>query len=49
MDRQYEYFSARDSDYHGFLSHHPGECIDPLAKKRIIENLRRQIADGNGE
>jgi hypothetical protein len=49
MDRQYEYFSARDSDYHGFLSHHPGEYIDPLVKKRIIENLRRQIADGNGE
>ena len=35
MDRQYEYFSARYCDYHGFLSHHPDKCSYPVVEKRI--------------
>ena len=39
MDRQYEYVFAGDSDHHGFLSHDPGRCTDPLVKKRIGKNI----------
>ena len=35
MDRQYEYSLVGYSDYHGFLSHHTGECAHPMAEKRI--------------
>ena len=35
MDRQYEYLFVGDSYYHGFLSDDTGECLDPLAEKRM--------------
>ena len=40
MDCQYEYSFVGPSDHHGFLPHHPIECIDPLAEKRIKTELR---------
>jgi len=45
MDRQYEYDSVGDSNYYGFLSYCPGECVDQVAEKRI-NNDRRQKAEG---
>ena len=35
MDRQYEYVFVGDSNYHGFLSYYPGECIDQVAEEGI--------------
>jgi len=35
MDCQYEYVPVDPSDHYGFLSHHTGECIDPMAEKRV--------------
>jgi hypothetical protein len=37
MDCQHEYVSAGDSDHHGLLFDDPGECIDQVAEKRMIE------------
>ena len=41
MDRQYQYLSVDTSDHYGFLSYHTDQCIDPLFKERI----REEIAD----
>lgn len=30
MDREYQYLFVGSRDYHGFLSHHTGECVDPF-------------------
>jgi hypothetical protein len=46
MDRQYEYFSVGDSNYHGFLSPHTSECINPLDKKRMTCLQREQWNSG---
>jgi hypothetical protein len=35
MDCQYEYVPADPSDHYGFLSHHTGDCINPVAEKGI--------------
>jgi hypothetical protein len=35
MDRQYQYVFAGDSNYYGFLSYCPGECIDQVAEERV--------------
>jgi hypothetical protein len=40
MDRQYQYVFVGDSDYHGFLSYCPGECIDQVAEERIRKQHR---------
>jgi hypothetical protein len=37
MDCQYEYVPIDPSDHYGFLSHHTGERIDPMAEKGIME------------
>ncbi len=37
MDRQYQYVFVGDSDYHGLLSYHTGECIDPVVKKGMTK------------
>jgi hypothetical protein len=43
MDRQYEYVFVSDSNYHGFLSYCPDECIDQMAEEGMIDH-RRQTA-----
>ena len=50
MDRQYEHVFVGDSNYYGFLSYYPGECIDQVAEERIIlivdcrlKNLKSEI------
>ena len=47
MDRQYQYVLANPSDHYGFLSHHTGECTDPVAEEGMkefqIANCRLQI------
>jgi hypothetical protein len=35
MDRQYEHILVNPSDHYGFIPHHTGECIDPVAEERI--------------
>jgi hypothetical protein len=47
MDRQYKYVFVGDSNYYGFLSYCPGECIDQVAEEGIIliAECRFQIAD----
>jgi len=42
MDCQYEYIFVNPSDNNGLLSHHTGQCADPLAEERI---RKFQIAD----
>ena len=49
MDCQYEYVPVDPSDHYGFLSHHTGECIDPMAEKRVtslIAGIMEQWNDG---
>jgi len=35
MGCQYEYVFAGDTDYHGFLPHHPGQWADPVVEKGV--------------
>jgi hypothetical protein len=35
MGCQYQYVPANPSDRYGFLPHHPGDYIDPVAEKGI--------------
>jgi hypothetical protein len=35
MGCQYKYFFVDSLDYHGFLPHHTGECIDQVAEERV--------------
>jgi hypothetical protein len=32
MDRQHQYVPVDPSDYYGFLPHHSGKWIDPVAE-----------------
>ena len=41
MGRQYEYIFVNPSDHYGFIPHHTGECIDPMAEERIT-SLQRE-------
>jgi hypothetical protein len=42
MDRQYKYVFVGDSNYYGFLSYCPGECIDQVAEKGVNNKETRR-------
>jgi len=41
MDCQYKYVFVGDSNYYGFLSYCPGECVDQVAEEGIINHSRQ--------
>jgi hypothetical protein len=42
MDRQYKYVFVGDSNYYGFLSYCPGECIDQVAEEGVNNKETRR-------
>ena len=42
MGRQYEYVFVGNSNYYGFLSYYPGECVDQVAEKGVNNKETRR-------